>query len=459
MTFSFQRSFLFVVLLGALVHLSLAQDVPATDAKNPQAITTVDPTVALENLDLLLEPLTMSELGIEAVGWRDLLKASVQALSDAQLATRKKNQEIDAAADVAADTAKVAETSQTEVADAETEEAEKKDEKVDLLTEMTELQDAKTSLLERFNLVLNNYEEKGGDPSEYRTYAQAVSGIKLEVDDLASSWAAVIGWLKSKEGGIKWALGLAKFLGIMLVFWVIAKIASRVVRKITSRHLNWSALLERFVNKLTKRVVLMIGLLIALSTMGVNVGALLALIGGSAFIIGFALQDTLGNFAAGLMLLLYRPFDVGDVVEIGGVSGKVAHVSLVSTTINSFDNKVVLVPNKNVWGQTITNATASGERRVDMTFGIGYDDDFSKAQKILEKIVASSDKVLKQPEPNIKMNELADSSVNFICRPWTKTADYWDVYWEITRKVKEEFDAAGISIPYPQQDVHIHRTD
>ena len=119
----------------------------------------------------------------------------------------------------------------------------------------------------------------------------------------------------------------------------------------------------------------------------------------------------------------------------------------------------MLVPNKSVWGQTITNATRSDTRRIDMIFGIGYDDDIDKAQEILERIVKEHELVLDDPEPTIKMNELADSSVNFICRPWSKTGDYWSVYWDVTKRVKTEFDAAGISIPYPQQDVHVHKTD
>ena len=230
-----------------------------------------------------------------------------------------------------------------------------------------------------------------------------------------------------------------------------------MVRKATSLQSGQSELLKTFVNNIVRRIILFVGLLTALSSIGVNVGALLALVGGSAFIIGFALQDTLGNFAAGLMLLIYRPFDVGDAVEVGGVSGKVDKVSLVSTVIRTFDNKIVLVPNKQVWGQVITNATASGERRVDMVFGIGYGDDTEKAKEILERIVSEHELVLEEPAPVVQLNELGASSVDFVCRPWAKTGDYWTVFWDITRRVKEEFDANGISIPYPQQDVHVHQ--
>lgn len=202
-----------------------------------------------------------------------------------------------------------------------------------------------------------------------------------------------------------------------------------------------------------------IGFLVGLSTLGVNVGAMVAFLGGASFILAFAMQDTLSNFANGVMLLIYQPFDVGDAVEIGGVSGAVEAVTLVSTQLRTFDNKKVIIPNKNVWGDVITNATANDKRRVDMVFGIGYDDDTEKAQQILKDIVSAHELVLEDPAPVIQMHELADSSVNFICRPWSKTGDYWNVHWDITKKVKAEFDASGISIPYPQQDIHLHQVE
>ena len=180
------------------------------------------------------------------------------------------------------------------------------------------------------------------------------------------------------------------------------------------------------------------------------------MVGGSAFIIGFALQDTLGNFAAGMMLLVYRPFDVGDSVEAGGVSGKVDNVSLVSTTIRTFDNKVVLVPNKQVWGQIITNITGAAERRVDMVFAISHSADVDTAKAILEKVVAGHPLVLKDPAPTIELHELGEWSVKFICRPWAKTPDLDRVYWDITMRVKKELAAGGITVPILQRDVQIH---
>jgi small conductance mechanosensitive channel len=218
-----------------------------------------------------------------------------------------------------------------------------------------------------------------------------------------------------------------------------------------------SCLLKNFLNRFIQRSIIFIGILVALSNLGVEVSALLALLGGGAFILGFALQDTLGNFASGVMLILYRPFDVHDIVEVGGIHGKVDKVSLVNTTIRTFDNKIVIVPNKQVWGQIITNSTASKIRRVDMVFGISYSDDIDQAQSILQQLVSDHSLIREEPEPIIELHTLGESSVDFVCRPWCKTEDYWRVYWDITKQVKKAFDSSGVSIPFPQRDVHIYQ--
>jgi small conductance mechanosensitive channel len=155
------------------------------------------------------------------------------------------------------------------------------------------------------------------------------------------------------------------------------------------------------------------------------------------------------------MILLYRPFDVGDVVEAGGVSGKVSHMSLVNTTFMTFDNQRLVVPNNNIWGAVITNVTAQRTRRVDLVFGISYGDDIEKAEKVLHEIVDAHEAVLDDPEPTIRLHELGESSVNFIVRPWVRTDDYWSTYWDLTKAVKKRFDEEGISIPFPQRDVHV----
>jgi small conductance mechanosensitive channel len=170
--------------------------------------------------------------------------------------------------------------------------------------------------------------------------------------------------------------------------------------------------------------------------------------------VGFALQETLANFAAGMMILFYRPYDVGDFVEVSGVFGKVSHMSLVSTTILTIDNQTLVVPNGKIWGDVIRNVTSQRIRRVDLTFGISYSADIPRAENILMSILESHDKVLSDPEPMVRLHQLGDSSVDFVVRPWVKTDDYWEVHWDVTREVKMRFDAEGISIPFPQRDVH-----
>lgn len=406
--------------LPALIFLTFLQ-VSAFAADPPPAVTAADPQVSTEILALKLDPLTKEELAAEAEAWQALVKERAQAIADAEIASRLEAGEERAAGLVA----------------------------------LTSLREQKDALLSRFDVVLKAYELKGGDVEGYRKYAAAVAGIKAQVTDVSSTWNAVTGWLKSKEGGIKWGLRILQFTVVMLAFWAIAGLVSKLVNKAVERQAGLSSLLKNFIKKMARRVVLVIGLLVALGTVGVNVGAALALIGGGAFILAFALQDTLSNFAAGMMLMIYRPFDVGDAVEVGGVTGKVDSVSMVSTTICTFDNKRVLVPNKKVWGEVITNITGNPTRRVDMVFGIGYDDDIDKAQAIIERVVAEHELILQDPAPNIRVRELADSSVNFICWPWAKTGDYLTVLSDVTRRVKLEFDAAGISIPYPQRDVHL----
>jgi len=205
----------------------------------------------------------------------------------------------------------------------------------------------------------------------------------------------------------------------------------------------------------SRRLVLAIGIIIGLAALEVNIGPLLAVIGAAGFVIAFALQDSLGNFASGILIMVFKPFDVGDVVEIGGVLGKVKSMNLLSVLIHTPDNKAVIIPNNNIWSDSITNVTGTDSRRVDLIFGIGYGDDIEKAQGIMEQVVSEHPMVLKDPEPVVRVHELADSSVNFICRPWVKTEDYWDVFWDVTRTVKERFDQNDVSIPFPQQDIHV----
>ena len=328
--------------------------------------------------------------------------------------------------------------------------------KEQLLANINRLREEQTALTDRFRVAIEALQEKGGDVDEYEKYVAAVSGLRVDVKDISATRAIILGWLKSPEGGLRWARIIVSIALIVIASMILAAILGRVTDKAVSMNRQCSDLLRNFLVSIVRKIVLVIGVVIALSMLGVNVGPLVAGIGAIGFIVGFALQGTLGNFAAGLMILLHRPYDVGDVVKTAGIMGVVQSMNLNTTTVKTFDNQIVVVPNGSIWGDNITNVTGSDTRRVDMVFGIGYDDDIAKAQGVLEEVVRSHPLVLAEPEPTIKVHELGDSSVNFICRPWTKTADYWTVHWDITRSVKERFDAAGITIPFPQRDVHVY---
>ncbi|KQA27663.1 mechanosensitive ion channel protein MscS [Vibrio metoecus] len=266
---------------------------------------------------------------------------------------------------------------------------------------------------------------------------------------------SLISWFTSNA--VQHLLQVSIFLLILLAAKGGSKVTRTLVRSaVSSKNIHMSHLMQDFFVSISGKVVWVIGILVGLSQIGLNLAPVLTGFGIAGVIIGFALQDTLSNFAAGMMLLIYRPFDVGDFVHAGGVDGKVSHMSLVNTTIRTFDNQIIIVPNSKIWGDVIKNVTHERIRRVDMVFGIGYSDDLLKAEAVLTDIVKSHPAVLRTPEPNIKVHTLNTSSIDFIVRPWVKTEDYWDVYWDVTKEVKLRFDREGISIPFPQQDVHLH---
>jgi small conductance mechanosensitive channel len=197
----------------------------------------------------------------------------------------------------------------------------------------------------------------------------------------------------------------------------------------------------------------------ALGQLGIQTASFVAIVGAAGLAIGLALQGSLANFAAGVLILIFRPFEVGDFVEVAGVSGAVQNIQIFTTELHTPDNKKVIVPSGGVISGNITNYSANNTRRVDLVFGIGYSEDIDVAKTLLQTVLAAEPKVLQDPEPTIGVVELADSSVNLVCRPWVNTADYWDVYFNVTEAVKKALDAGGISIPFPQRDLHLHHVN
>ena len=489
------------IAMTAMSGATFAADCPA-DIK---AVTDTDVKVPIEVLSYRLKPLTKCELEAEAQAWLLLLKDKVTEISNAEVAAIYKKEEIKkteqvestleeaekakaAEPEAAQEAARKAEQARNEAKDAalkssrdssvqeaieaakqkaredglsvgaaETTSEAQADIKTALIKHVTVLMAERTALIDRFNVVLAELSAKGGNTEEYDKYIKAVSGIKVDVTDASATWTTISGWLMSPEGGFRWAGNIIQFIVIMIVFYLLSVVAGKAARKVASRSKTFSSLLSEFMVLSARRLVLFVGFFVGLSALEINIGPVLAIIGAAGFVIAFALQNSLSNFASGILMLVYRPFDTGDFINVAGTVGKVEAMNLLSTQLRSPDNQLVIVPNNSVWGGVITNITGITRRRVDMVFGIGYNDDIDKAQKILEEIVNGHELVLKEPEAIVKLHELADSSVNFICRPWVSPGDYWTVYWDITREVKRRFDAENVSIPFPQRDVHIYR--
>ena len=313
---------------------------------------------------------------------------------------------------------------------------------------------------ERLKVVLVELEAKGGDVKEAQAYINSAMDVSAELDSTGKV-QYVIGifslWFMDREGGIVFAGRLGVAAAVMLGFWFLSRLSKRLVKKVFVKNQKGSRIMRNFTIRSIGWVVMTIGIMVALSTLGVEVGPMMAALGAGGFIIGFALQDTIANFASGMMIMVYRPFDEGDFVEISGISGKVEKMSLVSTTLLTLDNKELIIPNKKAWGETITNYSGRDVRRVDLVFGIGYTDDIEKTIRVLRALSVEHALVLEDPGTTVGVHSLGDSSVNIFLRPWSKTEDYWDVHWDLTKAAKQKFDDEGISIPFPQRDVHVQQ--
>ena len=414
--------------VAAMLALLLVIPAWAQEAAEPPALpeAVFDRAITVEELTMRLVPLTRDELAEAAAQWRDIVKEETQAVVDATIAVNRAEGNV--------------ETAMREN-----------------LVQLTALRD---SLFRRLNTVVDALEKKGGDQAlvaEYRAWRSSILVEEARTADALTLAEQALAWLTSEEGGIKVGIEIAVVLAAFLGLLIVARIVRRAARRWIEHVPNLSKLLQAFLVMAVYWLVLAFGLMVVLSALGIDITPVFALIGGASFILAFAFQETLGNLAAGLMIMINRPFDQGDFVDVGGTAGTVKAVSVVATTVTTPDNQIIVIPNSKVWGNIITNVTSSPTRRVDLVFGISYEDSIASAQAVLEQVVAAHPLVLKDPAPTIRVGALADSSVNFIVRPWVRGGDYWPVYWDLTQQVKEAFDAAGISIPYPQQDVHLRQ--
>jgi len=266
-------------------------------------------------------------------------------------------------------------------------------------------------------------------------------------------------WLeKLSQIGIAYGPKVIAALAILIIGRIAAGMVRRGIRKVmNSRDLDPG--LTGFVASLVYMAIMAFVVIAALAKFGVQTASFIAILGAAGFAVGFALQGSLSNFASGVMILFFRPFKVGDFIDAGGVKGMVKDIAIFTTTVSTPDNVKVIVPNNKIYGDTISNYNGYDTRRVDMVVGIGYDSSIADATRILEELLAQDDRVLTDPAPVVAVTELADSSVNFIVRPWAKATDYWGLHNDMQRKIKEAFDANGIEIPFPQQVIHTMTAD
>ncbi|WP_417227920.1 mechanosensitive ion channel family protein [Amphritea sp.] len=257
---------------------------------------------------------------------------------------------------------------------------------------------------------------------------------------------------------IPWAINIAMAAAIFIIGRMVSKFLVNLLGKVLRKG-KMEDILVNFISAIANILLLLVVVVASLDQLGVDTTSMIALVGAAGLAVGLALQGSLQNFAAGVMLIVFRPFKEGDFIEAAGVAGVVEHISIFNTIMRTGDNKEVIVPNGNIYSGVITNYSARDTRRVDMVFGIGYGDDLKKAKALLEEIVTSDERVLQDPAPVIAVSELADSSVNFVVRPWVKSADFWAVKFDTTENVKLRFDQEGISIPFPQMDVHQYKHD
>jgi small conductance mechanosensitive channel len=312
----------------------------------------------------------------------------------------------------------------------------------------------------RLRKVVTQLELLGGDTLEMRrTLIEEGRGLAL-VDTAVINvlYAEISGevrdWLSVR--GIGAAISFVLFVVIVIISRALSRIAQRLAaRTLKNAEESVSQLLRETLISMAGTVVFLIGMLVALSQIGISVTPLIAGLGVIGFIVGFALQDTLANFASGAMILAYRPFDTGDFISAADVEGEVRKMNLVNTTIVTVDNRVLIIPNSKIWGGVIMNFTGQHLRRTDVIYGVSYSEDLDHVQRVLEELIAADERFLTTPPAIVRVKHFGDYSIDFMVRAYVRTEQFWETLWALNKSVKQRFDAEGISIPFPQRDVHM----
>ena len=255
--------------------------------------------------------------------------------------------------------------------------------------------------------------------------------------------------------GMDWGVRIIGFLLILIIgMWLAKLIRKAMVKTMEKREVDPT--LIHFLASLAHVALKVFVIIAALAKLNIQTASFIAILGAAGLAVGLALQGSLANFAAGVLMIIFKPIRVGDFVLVGGEMGGVEEISIFTTVLKSPDNKRIIVPNGQVMGGAITNFNANGTRRIEIIAGISYDDDMKKAKAIINELIAADERILKDPAPQVAVSEMADSSVNIVVRPWVKPADYWNVYFELTENIKAKFDENDITIPFPQRDVHLY---
>lgn len=281
---------------------------------------------------------------------------------------------------------------------------------------------------------------------------------EIVTEAIAFDWSTLPQLLQEKGIDLSVDLGIkvATALAIFFVGKFIIGLVMRALQKVMQKQ-DVEDTLETFVTNLVRSALMIVLVIATIGALGIETTSFIAIFGAAGLAVGLALQGSLSNFASGVLIVLFRPYRVGDFIEAAGIAGVVEQVQILTTIMKTGDNKQIIVPNSQIMDSIITNYSANDTRRVDMVVGVSYDDDLDKVRETIKELIAADDRILDEPAPKIAVSELADSSVNFVVRPWVNSADYWGVMFDLTEAIKKRFDKEGISFPFPQQDVHLYK--
>jgi len=408
----------------ALVEL-LSQD----EGDPAASVTAGDPDIPESALSILLKPLALDQLRDEIAAWHAILIASVEDLARAELALFESAEQAAAAGqDAGADREGGGQGGAGAASGLSPEEAA-------LVERIAELRSVRTARADRLRLILNAYEAKGGDPAdtaEIRAYLAEVGGVNVDTRNLHTAWLTIRQWAAAQDGGLRVLRRVATVLGATvmggLLGWVVSLIVNRGLK---STELS-SRLLRHFLRRWIGRLGGLVGFLLGLSWIGTNMTPILAALGAAGFIIAFALQNTIANFASGLLILFQRPFDAGDEVEAAGITGEVERVSLFSTHLSTAENRKVIVPNNMIWEDVIVNSTGAPTRRLAIEIEVSAEEhSLDEAEATLLRIMRGHDGVLDDPPPEIKLAALTATEMTFLCWPWVRTEEKDRVRWDL----------------------------